>query len=292
MKKIVDTKAFTLIEVLVVISIVVLLAAVLMPSLIKVRAIAQRAACSSNLHQIAVALELYEADYDYKRFAVRNNDSETSLYWMGKLAKYVDDPEYGRTFKLGETVDILLCPSAPASKFEPDDSERGNPSGQWGTNDRPWEWHRTTDMSTIGSYTINGWLAYDYYYEKGSGAGDGPSPACLFQGWDNVRLEAPIFGDGIWTIGWPKGNDPDGNGSPALPDLTGCTTVPNANDYLDSTPNDLRHMWRFCIDRHLKKINLIFKDTHVEAVGLKELWRIPWHKGYQYPTQEITLPSH
>jgi len=283
MEKIRDTRAFTLIELLVVISIIVLLAAILMPALMKVRTIARRAICSTHLHQIVIALELYEADYDYKRFAVRNNASETNLYWMGKLAKYVDDPEYGRMFKLGETIDILLCPSAPASKFEPDDDERGNPSGQWGTNDRPWEWHRTADMSTIGSYTINGWLAYDFYYEKGQGAGSGPEPARLFQRWDSIRLEAPLFGDGIWTIGWPKAEDP------APLDLIG--SIGHSKE-LETPPNGENHMWRFCIDRHSKKINLIFKDTHVEAVGLEELWRIPWYKGYQYPTQEIILPPN
>jgi len=54
-----ECKAFTLIEVLVVVAIIALLVAILMPSLKRVRDQARRAACASNLHQIGNGLVAY-----------------------------------------------------------------------------------------------------------------------------------------------------------------------------------------------------------------------------------------
>lgn len=287
MKNMRRKKAFTLIEILVVITIIVLLVAILLPSLVKVRLAAMRAVCSAHMHQVAMGLEMYEMHYKYKRLAVRNSDSDTELYWMGKLAKFVGDAEYGRRFELGETIDILLCPAAPESKFEIDSNrDAGNPrAGQWGTNYKPWEWMRSAVMSTIGSFTINGYITYDWYYEIGQGVSSGPNPDHLFRQWDTIGPEVPLFGDGLWTIGWPKAVDQP------PPDLTGCTTVQNPNNALDSPPNGPNHMWRFCIDRHSKKINLIFKDLHIDSVKLEDLWHLQWHRGYQAPPGEIQLPS-
>lgn len=106
-------KAFTLIELLAVIAIISLLVSILMPSLAKAKELARRAACSGNLHTIAVAAQLYGADFkDWLpwRGQIEGNDpnvancswtSDGRLAWQGYLPGY--------TLKYGGKV--FYCPS-------------------------------------------------------------------------------------------------------------------------------------------------------------------------------------
>ena len=57
-------KGFTLIELLVVISIIAMLLAILMPALSKVKKIAQRVVCATNLKGLGTAQAVYSQDYD------------------------------------------------------------------------------------------------------------------------------------------------------------------------------------------------------------------------------------
>jgi prepilin-type N-terminal cleavage/methylation domain-containing protein len=57
-------KAFTLVELLVVISIIALLPAIMMPALQKARELARRVTCTANLHQQGIALSAYGATYN------------------------------------------------------------------------------------------------------------------------------------------------------------------------------------------------------------------------------------
>lgn len=56
-------RAFTLIEVLVVVAIIALLIAILIPSLARARELSMRAVCQSNTHQLALGWTLYAADF-------------------------------------------------------------------------------------------------------------------------------------------------------------------------------------------------------------------------------------
>ena len=57
-------KAFTLVELLVVVAIISLLLAVILPSLRKVRRQAQLLVCSTNLHNVSLAVHAYAHDFD------------------------------------------------------------------------------------------------------------------------------------------------------------------------------------------------------------------------------------
>ncbi len=72
--------AFTLVEILVVIAIIGLLTAILVPSLSSARRSARRTACSSNLHQLGVAIRAYL------------NDSKDILPYASELPSFPPTP--------------------------------------------------------------------------------------------------------------------------------------------------------------------------------------------------------
>jgi len=98
-------KAFTLIEVLVVVAIIAALVAILMPSLRAAREQAKRADCANNLHQLGIGVGMYINDFkDQMPTLYRTTTSFTTYYMrspaagtvnLGLLAnrRYVNDPK-------------------------------------------------------------------------------------------------------------------------------------------------------------------------------------------------------
>ena len=257
---------FTLIELLVVIAIIAVLMGIMMPGLRRAREQARKVACQSNLSQTAKALELYEIDYDYKRFEMRKDRSETDGYWWGKLAPYFGNDHYANDIKEGKVIDVLMCPSAPASKFDETAQQLADvTTGVWGEAGRPWRWNRTDGISTLGSYTMNAWVGHDYLYDQVAGRKE-----YMYRNWLDVPPEVPLYGCGTWTASWPMATDP----------------VPAG---LQGGAGGGMKQW--CIDRHSKKINMINKSLSVETVPLQTLWQKPWHKNYQKLKEEVALPS-
>ncbi|AHF89596.1 hypothetical protein OPIT5_04445 [Opitutaceae bacterium TAV5] len=124
-------RAFTLIELLTVIAIIGILAAIIIPASISVRQTARAAACKSNLRQIGVALNLYAGDnkgyFPAPRaktsagqaspaFPEGDGDWYTDV-WMTKLQSYLENrnPDvsdgYGKKAAIWDGV--FRCPGKP-----------------------------------------------------------------------------------------------------------------------------------------------------------------------------------
>ncbi|PKL48871.1 MAG: hypothetical protein CVV39_03645 [Planctomycetes bacterium HGW-Planctomycetes-1] len=98
-------KAFTLVELLVVISIIAMLLAVLMPALRKARQQAQKVVCSSNMRQMGVALQCYLQENDSHLPDSSCHTSDPNQYWLKILIKYLKQ-------------DLLFkCPSDKTENF-------------------------------------------------------------------------------------------------------------------------------------------------------------------------------
>ncbi|HJN16812.1 MAG TPA: DUF1559 domain-containing protein [Armatimonadota bacterium] len=107
---------FTLIEVLVVIAIIAVLAAILFPVFSRARESGRKATCISNIRQIGMAFLMYADDYD-EGFP---NTGEPML-WMGRLWRWPVQPYLANAGKqatpgnpftsVGFTPLVLLCPS-------------------------------------------------------------------------------------------------------------------------------------------------------------------------------------
>jgi len=136
-------KGFTLVELLVVIAIIAMLLAILMPALGKVRQLAQRIMCSTNLAGLGKAMLVYSNDDKYESFPVAG---ASGSYWNRGTSgtagyncfqwNYPQNPENTTTHSAGPhystisadlyllvkiadtTPDQFICPGSDSKKFE------------------------------------------------------------------------------------------------------------------------------------------------------------------------------
>ena len=124
-------RGFTLLELMVVIAVVAVLAALLLPALAGARMAAYRIQCTSNLHQIGTALALYVDDFhsypafgDSRRLPVPADPR--SVFWDAKILPYA-----------GGNRALFVCPTLPRTDNRP---------GSW--------WSRNNNRALTNTWSI------------------------------------------------------------------------------------------------------------------------------------------
>lgn len=137
---------FSLIELLVVISIIAIMLAVLMPSLNKAKQQAIKVRCASQQRDTGVALHMYSQDWDgVLPRAYWSGVEGTQCTWLPyKLAPYVDRKRYGVDHDEIFSFELYSCPAQPKWL-----KNRAGETVQWGT-------------SGVGSYGYNRFFYFGY----------------------------------------------------------------------------------------------------------------------------------
>jgi prepilin-type N-terminal cleavage/methylation domain-containing protein/prepilin-type processing-associated H-X9-DG protein len=244
-------RAFTLVELLVVIGIISVLVAALMPAFAAARRQSRAVVCLSNLRQFAAMFHEY----------VSENKGRAPTYLGHGPLDFLKIPRNDtHTFP-----EIAFCPEAvgygkPQSGGQID-FYPGAASLAWGV------WYARAPAVEVpwwglrgSSYGMNGWTLSPVSH---------PPPARQPE-WDprvvrtsSRRSDAvPLFGDAV-----------SGVASPLPTDTPPASVI--APNFVES--GQAIGMRTFCVARHRRGINVVFLDGHARRVPLEELWRLEWH---------------
>lgn len=237
-------RGFTLVELLVVISIIALLLAILMPALKAARDQARSLACRANFKQIGTAGLMYTQDNGGSfQLGRKINKQSAFVAWR----KYYIDTR------------LWLCPTAVKTA-----SEVGKPKDYTFI-----AWGKYTGATTAsydvadgyGSYGANEWVSNP----PPGGEVAYRDPKNFFRKISTMTQchNIPLVGD-CYFIG-------------GIPDATNNPPSYQGENHSD---DDDYQMTRFCLNRHKRQTGMVFADGSARLVGLKELWRLKWHKNF------------
>jgi prepilin-type N-terminal cleavage/methylation domain-containing protein len=233
-------KAFTIMELLVVISIVALLTSIILPAASNVKAKLRSTMCTSNLQQLGRIFNLYTLDNDGKFMERGCGRGYGAVSWFHCIRNYHDPND-----------DLIFCPLAVDT---PSDGGR-NPYMAW---------ENTTDFGVHyeGSYGINLWVA------NGGSCADDP---CDFDSLCWVRTPTvsgaayvPLLLCSQWKDMQPHATDEP------LPYESYVWTPGWQNEM--RRPCIKRHAPYY--------VNVLFLDSAVDRRTIKELWRLKWHRNW------------
>ncbi len=234
-------RAFTVVELLVVMSIIILLIALLLPALSKARSAMRASICLNNVTQIHAAHVAHSNDYDGRFMPSVNPDGQ---WWTTSLLEY------------HTANDVLFCPETTI-KATPTLGTLG-----FGGPDATWfdgiQW--PSDPLDVSSYGQNMWV-------------NNPTESRTLWGhepelhWYHPLLapdatNIPVVTDAMWVGGFPYSHD-----------------VPAAAQW-DQTIGGGHQTNRFALDRHDGAVEVAFIDGSARRVALPDLWTLRWNHDY------------
>jgi prepilin-type N-terminal cleavage/methylation domain-containing protein/prepilin-type processing-associated H-X9-DG protein len=260
-------RGFTLLELLIVIAVIAILAALLFPVLSSAQDRARNANCLSNLHQWAVAWRVY---------ADENNDT-----FMNGTAVNWARGAWVLSFTNGypQKPPLLLCPKATNRRgpsdtevaTTPNDPNAVNYGGPTTAYDFPMDDPVNTNNLLIASYAANCWI---YNPDTGLDNIQGRDASLHWRKYSNAgrASETPLFLDSMW-----RGAGPFENDVPA-----------DFNGEWNGANQEMQH---FAIERHAEGVNIVFFDSSVRYSRAKMLWQLPWHKDWNVTNETTVFPS-
>jgi prepilin-type N-terminal cleavage/methylation domain-containing protein/prepilin-type processing-associated H-X9-DG protein len=125
---------FTLIELLVVVAIISVLIAMLMPALSSARKKAKESVCLSNLHEIGIAISMYENDFN-DFLPARATDYEHSFWMITTWGTHTGPTHLGllKQCHYLETGDVFFCTDGKYGSYIPIYSKYNFTHYTWGT---------------------------------------------------------------------------------------------------------------------------------------------------------------
>jgi prepilin-type N-terminal cleavage/methylation domain-containing protein/prepilin-type processing-associated H-X9-DG protein len=133
-------QGFTLIEVLAVIVILGVLAAMVIPAISSVRARGHAVACMSNLRQVGLGMELYLQENRGYYPEIYGKGTEPTKTWMWKLGPYLDFPENAMgPSPLAKAAGVFVCPDPSFNRKTRNASYAYNVAIDWS----PWFYRKS-----------------------------------------------------------------------------------------------------------------------------------------------------